>query len=60
MSEIVGGGSQARARDQRGASLAEYVILVALIAVVVLISVKVLGQTTSSKWSSTTSEVGTW
>ncbi len=60
MSDIVGGERSAQARDQRGASLAEYVILVALIAVVVLISVKVLGQTTSSKWSSTTSEVGTW
>lgn len=47
-------------RGERGASLVEYVILVGLIAVVVLISVRVLGTATSSRWSDTNSQIETW
>ncbi len=47
-------------RSERGASLTEYVILVALIAVVVLISVRVFGTATSSRWSDTNSQIETW
>lgn len=49
-----------RERSERGASLVEYVLLVMLIAVIVLTAVKAVGSTTSTKWSNTTSEVGTW
>lgn len=54
------GRGWARRRDERGASLVEYVLLVMLIAVVVLTAVKAVGSTTSSRWSNTTSQVQTW
>lgn len=38
-------------RDERGASLVEYALLVALIAVVCIVAVTVLGQNASTKLS---------
>jgi Flp pilus assembly pilin Flp len=39
--------------DERGASLVEYALLVALIALVCVVAVGVLGDTTSTSFSST-------
>lgn len=41
-----------RIRDERGASLVEYALLVALIAVVCIAAVTLLGKAASSKFSS--------
>ena len=43
---------QARCSTDRGASLVEYALLVALIAVVCILAVTFLGQSASSKFSS--------
>ena len=43
---------QARCTTDRGASLVEYALLVALIAVVCILAITFLGQTASSKFSS--------
>ena len=40
------------ARDERGASLVEYALLVALIAVVCIVAVTLLGHNASAKFSS--------
>ena len=40
------------AKDERGASLVEYALLVALIAVVCIVAVTLLGKNASSKFSS--------
>ncbi len=42
-------------REDRGASLVEYALLVALIAVVCAVAVTVLGQSASASYSSTAS-----
>jgi pilus assembly protein Flp/PilA len=39
-------------KDERGASLVEYALLVALIAVVCIVAVTLLGKNASSKFSS--------
>ena len=44
-------------RDERGASLVEYALLVALIAVVCIVAVTFLGKSASSKFSSVGSSV---
>ncbi len=44
--------------SERGASLVEYALLVALIAVVCIIAIQVLGQKASSSFSSTGSAIG--
>jgi Flp pilus assembly pilin Flp len=44
-----------RTRDERGANLVEYVLLLAFIAIVVFVAVKVLGKTVSTKFSKTDS-----
>ena len=44
-------------KDERGASLVEYALLVALIAVVCIIAITFLGQSASSKFSSVGSAV---
>ena len=46
-------------RDERGASLVEYALLVALIAIVCLVAIAFLGQSASSRFSSVGSSVGT-
>ncbi len=43
---------QARCKTDRGASLVEYALLVALIAVVCIVAVTLLGKNSSSKFSS--------
>ena len=45
-------------RAERGASLVEYALLVALIAVVCIIAVSLLGSTASKKFSEVTSALG--
>lgn len=50
MSELV--------RDEEGASLVEYVLLVALIAVVCIAAVTLLGQNASKKFNTTASAIG--
>lgn len=42
-------------REDRGASLVEYALLLALIAVVCVVAVTVLGQSASASYSSTAS-----
>jgi pilus assembly protein Flp/PilA len=45
-------------RDERGASLVEYALLVALIAVVCIVAVTLLGNNASAKFSSVGSSLG--
>lgn len=44
-------------RDERGASLVEYALLVALIAVVCIVAVTILGQNANSKFNSVGSAI---
>ena len=44
--------------DERGASLVEYALLVALIAVICIVAIAFVGQGASSKFSSVGSAVG--
>jgi pilus assembly protein Flp/PilA len=48
---------QARCRTDRGASLVEYALLVALIAVVCILAITFLGKSASSKFSSVGSAI---
>jgi pilus assembly protein Flp/PilA len=45
-------------RDEEGASLVEYVLLVALIAVVCIAAVTLLGQNASKKFQTTANAIG--
>jgi pilus assembly protein Flp/PilA len=45
-------------RDERGASLVEYALLVALIAVICIVAIAFLGKAASSKFSTVGSSVG--
>jgi pilus assembly protein Flp/PilA len=49
--EFVNAWLQARCKTDRGASLVEYALLVALIAVVCIIAITLLGSEASSKFS---------
>ncbi len=55
--EFISAWMQARCKTDRGASLVEYALLVALIAVVCIVAVTFLGQSASSKFSSVGSAV---
>ncbi|HEY1737079.1 MAG TPA: Flp family type IVb pilin [Acidimicrobiia bacterium] len=44
-------------RSERGANLVEYLLLLAFIAIIVLVAVKTLGGTVSSKFSSANAAV---
>jgi len=55
--EYVSAWLQARCKTERGASLVEYALLVALIAVVCILAVTFLGKAASSKFSSVGSAV---
>lgn len=46
------------ASDERGASMVEYGLLLALIAVIAIVAVRALGTSVSTKFSSVTSELG--
>ena len=56
--EYISAWMQARCKTDRGASLVEYALLVALIAVVCIVAVTFLGQNASSKFSSIGSAIG--
>jgi Flp pilus assembly pilin Flp len=43
--------------DEQGANLVEYIMLIAFIAIVVLVGVKVLGNTVSGQYSSSDSNL---
>ena len=55
--EFVNAWLQARCKTDRGASLVEYALLVALIAVVCIVAVTLLGKAASSKFSSVASAI---
>src|SRR3954454_5795352 len=55
--EFVSAFLQSRCKTDRGASLVEYALLVALIAVVCIVAVTFLGRSASSKFSSVGSAV---
>jgi Flp pilus assembly pilin Flp len=44
-------------QGERGANLVEYILLIAFIAIIVIIAVKVLGKTISTKFSSANSNL---
>lgn len=44
-------------KNERGANLVEYILLIAFIAIIVIVAVKVLGRTVSSQFSSTDSQL---
>ena len=48
---------QLAGQSQRGANLVEYILLIAFIAIIVIVAVKVLGRTLSTKFSSTNSNL---
>jgi pilus assembly protein Flp/PilA len=56
--EFVSAWLQARCKTDRGASLVEYALLVALIAVVCIVAITILGGNASSKFSEVGSAVG--
>jgi Flp pilus assembly pilin Flp len=49
--------SQARSREETGANLVEYVLLLVLIAVVVVVVVTNMGQAISAKYSNASSQL---
>ena len=55
--EFLANWLRARVDDERGASLVEYALLVALIAVVCILAITVLGNSASNKFSSVGSAV---
>ena len=55
--DFVSAWMQARCKTDRGASLVEYALLVALIAVVCIAAVTLLGRNASSKFSSVGSAI---
>lgn len=55
--DFVSAWLQARCKTDRGASLVEYALLVALIAVVCIIAITFLGQSADSKFSSVGSSI---
>jgi Flp pilus assembly pilin Flp len=48
---------QLAGQNQRGANLVEYILLIAFIAIIVMVAVKVIGRTVSAKYSSTNSNL---
>ncbi len=55
--QFLSAGITSRIDDERGASLVEYALLVALIAVVCIAAVTALGSTTSQKFSEIDAEL---
>ena len=49
---------RARVEDERGASLVEYALLVALIAVVCIAAITLLGNNASTKFSTVAGSIG--
>jgi Flp pilus assembly pilin Flp len=48
---------QEAGQGQRGANLVEYILLIAFIAIIVILAVKVLGRTISKQFSSANSNL---
>ena len=55
--EFVAAWLRARTRSERGASLVEYALLLALIAVVCIVAITSLGRKASSSFSSISSQI---
>lgn len=55
--EYISAWMQAKCKTDRGASLVEYALLVALIAVVCILAITFLGESASSKFSTVGSAV---
>lgn len=55
--DVLATWARARTRNDRGANLVEYAMLVALIAVVCIVAVAVFGGETSSRFDSTGSTI---
>lgn len=55
--EFVSAWLQARCKTDRGASLVEYALLVALIAVVCIVAIRFLGESASDKFDSIAGEI---
>ena len=55
--EFIASYLRARTEDERGASLVEYALLVALIAVVCIVAVTFLGTSASSKFNKVGSSI---
>ena len=56
--EFIAAWMKAQTKTERGASLVEYALLVALIAVVCIAAVTALGESASSKFSEVDSAIG--
>ncbi len=56
--EFIKAYAMAQAKTERGASLVEYALLVALIAVVCIAAVTLLGESAESKFSEVSSAIG--
>ncbi len=56
--ELIRAWALAQAKTERGASLVEYALLVALIAVVCITAVTALGRNGSAKFSRVSSSIG--
>ena len=56
--EFIAAYLQAKVRSERGASLVEYALLVALIAVVCIVAVTFLGTSASSKFDKVGKSIG--
>ena len=55
--EFIASYLRARTEDERGATLVEYALLVALIAVVCIIAITFLGKSASSKFNTVGSSI---
>jgi pilus assembly protein Flp/PilA len=49
--------TEAQSKKQKGASLVEYALLVALIAVVCIVAIRVVGQKVSGQFSNVSSQI---
>ncbi len=56
--QFIAAWMRAQAKTERGASLVEYALLVALIAVVCIAAVTLLGRSAGDKFSSVNSAIG--
>jgi pilus assembly protein Flp/PilA len=56
--EFIAAWMRAQAKTERGASLVEYALLVALIAVVCIAAVTLLGRNASTKFSTVSGSIG--
>lgn len=55
MNEVKNFKNEGKSQEEKGASLVEYALLVALIAVICIVAVRALGQKASQKFSTVAS-----